>query len=489
MDLLRSTLFNLLFYLLTALACIVCLPTLFFPRSFFMWVVSMFVHGVYFLERYVLGLKLEVRGAENLPAEGSYIIAAKHQSSYETFKLHLLFKDPAIILKRELLKIPLWGLYLKKSDPIAINRKDPKGASHSIQQETKRVAAQGRPIVIFPQGTRVSAFSTSKDHPYKVGVARMQEGSGLPIIPMAINAGVYWPKHKWVKHSGTVVFSFLPAIEAGKYERAVALGHIEQSLETESLSLANEAREAIAMRKPNKKALLVGGFMAVILFGFYSFAWFEIAKQTKREYVQTVSSFSQGKSMAAEPKISGFPGKIKLHSDKELIQNSTGSFSVENLRIEGWPLPFTPITVETDAIELKYFRWKAPIRFDRFQGKITLERTRVNILEAALHKDTFKTDITGAVDGYMQPPYLDLMVTVEKPEVFMNVLAQSWIIKANMAMLLSSALTSFQDEHGQTHIPLYQKDSRLFLGPLPIYSFTEPRSYNPELDARLRPIR
>ena len=124
----RSIFYNLSFYGLTALACVLCLPALLLPRKLAMWVVYGFVYTNAFLERYVMNLRYEVRGVENLPDNGSFIVASKHQSAFETMKLHIVFKDPAVILKKELLSIPLWGWYLAKSDVIAIDRSSKKAA-------------------------------------------------------------------------------------------------------------------------------------------------------------------------------------------------------------------------------------------------------------------------------------------------------------------------------------------------------------------------
>ena len=239
----RSIIFNILFVGLTALLCVALLPTLILPRRFYMMTVRTFVHKVHFLERTVLGLRYEVRGREHLPKDGSYIVAAKHQSAYETMKLHILWRDPAVILKRELLRIPLWGMYLKKSDPIAIDRSTPDAAIESIQEGAKRMQAQNRPIVIFPQGTRVGVETTAAERPYKIGVARVQEATGLPIVPMAMNAGMFWPKGSFLKSSGTVVFEFLPPIEAG-LERGKLLKKLETVTEDATKSLMNEARES-----------------------------------------------------------------------------------------------------------------------------------------------------------------------------------------------------------------------------------------------------
>ncbi|MCD8497757.1 MAG: 1-acyl-sn-glycerol-3-phosphate acyltransferase [Alphaproteobacteria bacterium] len=140
---LRSTIYNITFYLLTVLACIVALPMLFLPRIWFLWVVRTWLALNTALERIIMGLSYEVRGLENLPEDGSFIVAAKHQSAYETLKLHVLFEDPAVVLKKELLSIPLWGGFLKKSDVIAIDRSSREQAMNSIIEGAKRMSEQG----------------------------------------------------------------------------------------------------------------------------------------------------------------------------------------------------------------------------------------------------------------------------------------------------------------------------------------------------------
>lgn len=239
---LRSTLFNILFYGTTAIACVLCLPGLLLPKKQAMWIVKFFVHTVYFLEKHVIGLDYEVRGAENLPTGGSFIVAAKHQSPYETMKLNILFDDPAIVLKKELLMIPLWGWFLAKIDPIAINRSKFRQSLNQITEGTLHVKGQGRPIVIFPQGTRVLLDQTTKDKPYKIGVARAAEAAGLPVIPLALNSGVFWPRKSWVKKPGKVIFEFLPPVPdgLGVYE---IMKDLEKRIEEHSRRLAAEALE------------------------------------------------------------------------------------------------------------------------------------------------------------------------------------------------------------------------------------------------------
>lgn len=236
----RSTLFNLTFYSATAIACVLCLPGLFLPKPKAMVIVRAFVGTIYFLEKHILGLDYKVVGKENLPKSGSFIVAAKHQSPYETFKLNILFDDPAIVLKKELLRIPLWGRFLAKIDPIAIDRSQGRNAMKQIIEGALHVKEQGRPMVIFPQGTRVYTYETAKDRPYKAGVARMYRETELPVIPLALNTGAFWPRKSWTKKSGTVTFEFLKPIEPGLSDQEF-LHDLQTRLEEASNKLHDEA--------------------------------------------------------------------------------------------------------------------------------------------------------------------------------------------------------------------------------------------------------
>ncbi len=239
--LLRSTLFNLLFFSFSAIASIVLCPMLVFARrETVMKVVHWYLRQVEWIERHVMGITYEVRGREHLPSSGSFIVAAKHQSPYETFKLHFLFDDPAIVLKKELLSIPIWGSFLSKIDPIAIDRSAGREAMTQIIEGAKRIKEQGRAIVIFPQGTRVNPGQTPKEKPYKSGVARIQEATDLVIVPMALNSGYFWPRSGWLKKPGTVIFEFLAPIEPGGSTTKV-IQDLETALESASNSLIVEA--------------------------------------------------------------------------------------------------------------------------------------------------------------------------------------------------------------------------------------------------------
>src|SRR3546814_439377 len=147
-------------------------------------------------------------------------------------KIHLLFDDPAVVLKRELLWIPIWGWYAAKADLIPVNRGARGRAIASMIQGAKRMLAQGRKIVIFPQGTRVAPGVYA---PYRVGIAALYEALDVPIVPMALNSGVFWARHSVRKKAGTITVEFLPPIPPG-LQREDVLERLERELEAASRS-------------------------------------------------------------------------------------------------------------------------------------------------------------------------------------------------------------------------------------------------------------
>lgn len=248
MALLRSLLFNAVFYGWTTVVCFALLWMLLLPRRGMIAVVRWYLGTVAWLERTILGLDFELRGAEKLPRDGAYIFAAKHQSAWETMKLHQITGDPAIVLKRELTWIPIWGWYAIKARMIPVDRAAGGRALSSLVRNARPVAAEGRPIVIFPQGTRTAPGAYRS---YRVGVGVLYERLGLPIVPVALNSGLYWPRNGFVKRPGTIVVEVLDPIPPGK-PRAQAMAELESRLEAATDRLVVAAGGPATERPPRR---------------------------------------------------------------------------------------------------------------------------------------------------------------------------------------------------------------------------------------------
>jgi 1-acyl-sn-glycerol-3-phosphate acyltransferase len=215
----------------TALECFAHSWLLFTKRPFLPYAVG-YVRRQDFLHRHLLGIDYRIIG--DLPRHGPALIALQHQSAWETFKLHLLFDNPAVVLKQELLSIPLWGSFAARTGMIPIDRSAGSDAMTGMLAKAMAAAAAGRPIVIFPQGTRVAV---GEQRPYRSGVARIAAATGLPIIPVALNSGLFWPKKLFGQRRGTVTLEVLPSIPATLPMREM-LAELEKSLETAGQRLA-----------------------------------------------------------------------------------------------------------------------------------------------------------------------------------------------------------------------------------------------------------
>ncbi len=470
----RSIFFNICFLIATAISCVIYIPTLLLPRKLYLNTVTAYLLTVQFFERHVMGITYEVRGLEHLPKDGAYLIASKHQSLFETFKLRLIFDDPAIILKKELLRIPLWGLYLGKSDVIAIDRSTPERALKSIEEGALRMKAQGRPIIIFPQGTRVHPDETPADKPYKAGIARVQDATNLPVIPMALNSGYFWPKRGWLKNPGTVIFQLLEPIEPGKMDRKKLMNTLQQRIEKQSDELVTEAKQQKHTRVKKRIGPIVAVLLVLGTFALYSFSWFTSANQASAAYINFLQSVQPERTFQP-PKISGFPGPIKLSVDSEYLQTPEGTLQIENISAKGWPLPFLPIHLTTDKVEVSAAKWKNPLIFQAFTADITVIGNTLNIKQSNLRRETFESGTTGSIDFSQQPyPKFDLAVTMKNHEDFLEHLGDLKIIKPESALLMSFALSAFK-ENGVVTVPITQKKQTLYAGPLPVASLPEKR--------------
>ena len=213
MAFLRSLLFNFILYTGIVIVFLIALPALFLPTKITLLFGKFLGHYVVFILRVFLNTKVEFNGLENIPKNEKYFVASAHQSMFETFALQSVLDYPVFILKKELLKIPLFGLYLKKIDSIEITRdittKDNLGFFDRVASIIK---SKKRPLLIFPQGTRVKVDDKV---PFKKGVGRIYEALNISCIPVALNSGKVWPKGGIVKYPGKITVSFLEPIEPG----------------------------------------------------------------------------------------------------------------------------------------------------------------------------------------------------------------------------------------------------------------------------------
>ncbi len=191
---------------------------------------------LYQLEKYIIGLDYRVSGREHIPQNGSYIIAMKHQSVYETLKMFHIFGDCRILLKKQLAWIPLWGWYALKVGMISVDRSKGKIAIQSILKNAEPVVNDGVPILVYPQGTRVSIHDTIKTRPYKQGVIRLYEHFNIPILPVAMNAGKFWSRQGFIIKPGIVDFKIFPVIPSG-LKSEDAQSQMQHIVESESLKL------------------------------------------------------------------------------------------------------------------------------------------------------------------------------------------------------------------------------------------------------------
>ncbi|MGQ0526741.1 MAG: 1-acyl-sn-glycerol-3-phosphate acyltransferase [Alphaproteobacteria bacterium] len=462
----RSNIFNLTFYCWTALACVVFLPGLLLPRRYYLWIVSAWIAGCTFLEKTILNLHYEIRGVQYLPSSGSYIAACKHQSPYETIKLRVLFKDPAIVLKKELLSIPFWGWYLNKSDVIAIDRSTPDQAFASFERGALRMKDQGRPIVIFPQGTRVWVHETIDDKPYRSGVARVQASTGLPIVPMALNSGMFWPRTGWLKSSGTVVFEFLEPVPPGGEKDAVMDG-LRTRVESATLKLHEEA---LTTRPHRNWSGVLATLFLVILFGAYSYVWFLVADQVKISYLQFMRDIGGDGREYTQPVVTGYPGPVRVDITQDTLMTKDGTLTVYNLNLKAWPLPLMPVHIQTGAIEVQTAEWKMPLVLDSLNGKVTYFNQHLTIHNSEIIKHNFTGKITGKIDLRTEPvPDVNLQAELDNYQDFLLELATLEIIEAKNVFLATAALGLFSQD-GVAKIPLTQHGGDLYAGPLQVGS-------------------
>jgi 1-acyl-sn-glycerol-3-phosphate acyltransferase len=246
MILLRSLVFNLAFFLWALVLGTLGLPLLLAPRQGAVVLGRVWSSGTVWLLRHVVGLEHQFRGLERVP-RGACIVAIKHQSAWDAVILSLALDDPVPVVKRELLRLPIYGWYMGRAGAIAIDRRAGAAALRRMVEAARPAVVAGRPIVIFPQGTRVAPGARL---PYQPGVAALYRALALPLVPAAVNSGLFWGRRSFIKRPGRIVLEFLDPIPAG-WRRQELMAELERRIETATTALETEAAGA-ALGPPAK---------------------------------------------------------------------------------------------------------------------------------------------------------------------------------------------------------------------------------------------
>ena len=229
----RSIIFSIAFAFVTVLVCIIFSPFLIVRCKPLYWAGIVWCKISLFLLRIICGIEYKVTGYKHLP-KGSYIVASKHQSAFETVLFWDLFYIPTFVLKRELTKLPFFGIYLVRMGMIYIDRSAGPKALKKIISDADAHIKDERKIIIYPEGTRTKPGVTSKK--YNPGVTAIYKNCNVPIVPVALNSGSFWPSKGWIKYPGTIKVKILPAIEPG-LDKAEFIKKLHNEIETTSFKL------------------------------------------------------------------------------------------------------------------------------------------------------------------------------------------------------------------------------------------------------------
>lgn len=225
---LRSALFLLWFLAVTTILSLIFLPVLLLPRRATVWLARLWAQGTFWGLKVFAGIGFEIRGKA---PHGPVLVASKHMSMWDTLALYLALYEPAIVLKRELLRIPFYGWFLAKAAAIPIDRGAGSRALRKMSEAARQVLAEGRPILIFPEGTRQKPGAAPD---YKPGVAGLYGLLGVDCVPVALNSGAYWTG--FLKRPGTIVLQFLEPIPPG-LKRDAFMAQLEGRIESATNAL------------------------------------------------------------------------------------------------------------------------------------------------------------------------------------------------------------------------------------------------------------
>ena len=234
----RSIIFCPLFYLHALIVIGGLMWTFVLPRKKMLFVPKWWCIGNRFLLRWVVGIKVDIKGLENLPKKQGYIVAAKHQSAMETVLLHMLVPNTIYVLKQSLLFLPIAGWYMIKTGCIPIDRNQGAKSLKKMLNISQKRLKDGFNIIIFPEGTRTKPGTKTN---YHTGLALIYKQCQVPVVPLALNTGLFWPKNSFKRIPGTATFEFLPPIEPGMDKQAF-MDRLENDIETHSDKLLDKAK-------------------------------------------------------------------------------------------------------------------------------------------------------------------------------------------------------------------------------------------------------
>jgi len=239
----RSLIYNFLFYLNLAVYLIGAIPTLWMPYRCIVEVAKSWGRTSTWLLRVICGTRVEITGVEKIPW-GPLLVASKHQSTWETFGIISLFADPAFILKRELLWLPFFGWYAWKGRMIPVNRGARAQALAAIAKDARLHLAKGRQIIIFPEGTRRPPGAEPN---YKYGVVHLYAESDVPCLPIALNSGQFWPRRSFLRYPGTIRVEILNPIPPG-LDKETFLNRLRGEIEGATARLIADGEHELAAR-------------------------------------------------------------------------------------------------------------------------------------------------------------------------------------------------------------------------------------------------
>ncbi len=238
---LRSVIFQTLFYAWSSVLAVIFLPMLILPKRCIVVGGEIWMRSTLWLLARTVGLTHRVEGTANIP-DGPVIYAFKHQSAWDTMAVPVLIPNPAVVVKRELLWIPFYGWYARKHGMIGIDRGRGHRAMRRILKDGQAAIDAGKPVVVFPEGTRTAPGTRV---PYFAGIALLYRELGLPVVPVALNSGLFWGRRSFIRKPGRITVRYLPAIPPG-LARDDFMARLEDAIETASDELAGVSTTALS---------------------------------------------------------------------------------------------------------------------------------------------------------------------------------------------------------------------------------------------------